>query len=110
MDGDGISDKTDTDRDGDGVLNSDENTNGTNPNNPDTDGDGKDDGVEGTVATDNDGSMDAIESAVLDSDNDGLNDDAEVQNGTNPTNPDSKTSCFIFNPFCWFTTFVGIFL
>ncbi|MCD8913031.1 YPDG domain-containing protein, partial [Mammaliicoccus sciuri] len=45
-DGDGIPDKDDTDIDGDGVNNEDEKLIGTNPMNPDTDGNGVKDGDE----------------------------------------------------------------
>ncbi len=46
IDGDGIPDDTDPDIDGDGLLNTEEATRGTDPRKPDTDGDGWRDGVE----------------------------------------------------------------
>ncbi|HFU4491981.1 TPA: YPDG domain-containing protein, partial [Streptococcus suis] len=51
-DGDGTPDSTDTDDDNDGVPDVDENTDNTNPKNPDTDGDGITDGAEKTNGTD----------------------------------------------------------
>lgn len=111
------------DLDGDGCLNVDEITAGTNPNNPDTDGDGENDCAEigGDPANpldgDGDGIIDALESTVTDSDNDGVNDETDPANddpcipnpnagpcdqdgdgltnteetteGTDPTNPDT---------------------
>lgn len=72
----------DDDADGDGLTTADEDLRGTDPNKPDTDGDGLNDGAEvfdtGTVPTD------------PDSDDDGLSDGDEVLvTGTNPSNPDS---------------------
>ncbi|HEM2549206.1 TPA: YPDG domain-containing protein, partial [Streptococcus suis] len=51
-DGDGTPDTTDTDDDNDNVPDVDENTDNTNPKNPDTDGDGITDGAEKTDGTD----------------------------------------------------------
>lgn len=71
------------DSDGDGVNNATEtNTTGSNPNDPDSDDDGLDDGVEFETGTD---PIDA------DSDNDGIKDGAETTapNPTDPVNPDS---------------------
>ena len=65
------------DSDNDGVDDTDETTNGTDPNNPDTDGDGKDDGAEGTTDTDGDGVIDALESIITDSDGDGTPDELD---------------------------------
>jgi hypothetical protein len=67
---------TDTDTDGDGVCDSDEVTNGTDPNNPDSDGDGVDDGDEGALGTDPNNP---------DTDGDGVNDGDELVLGTDPT-------------------------
>jgi gliding motility-associated-like protein len=111
------------DLDGDGCLNVDEVTAGTDINNPDTDGDGENDCVEigadpnNPTDTDGDGVIDVLESTAVDTDNDGVNDEADPANtdpcipnpnagpcdqdgdgltnseeaaeGTNPTNPDS---------------------
>ena len=90
-DGDGEIDAVDTDDDNDGVLDTDEATNGTDPLNPDTDGDGKDDGAEGTTDTDGDGKIDALESSIEDADSDGVPDerDAEDANPNNDTDGDT---------------------
>ncbi|MBN2802790.1 MAG: OmpA family protein [Deltaproteobacteria bacterium] len=83
------------DADGDGLTNDQETTLGTDPNNPDSDNDGIDDGVE----SGGDEFHDAGETDPMDpdSDNDGLEDGMEDsnQNGildsgeTDPLNPDS---------------------
>ncbi len=80
----------DCDADGDGLTNAEEAKLGTNPNNPDSDGDGVNDkmdecptvkGVEkGCPKVDNSG---------VDTDKDGLSDAMEAKIGTNPNNPDS---------------------
>ncbi|MBN1962145.1 MAG: DUF11 domain-containing protein [Deltaproteobacteria bacterium] len=109
-DGDGILNYLDADdndgptgdADGDGVTNSDEITNGTNPNDSDSDDDGVNDGDEITngtnpndTDTDDDGLSDGDEITNgtnpndSDSDNDGLNDNDEVTAGTNPNDIDS---------------------
>ncbi|MDD3275506.1 MAG: S8 family serine peptidase [Kiritimatiellales bacterium] len=72
------------DPDSDGLTNLEEYQNATDPNDPDSDSDGLNDGnevngVSGYVTDPND----------PDSDDDGLNDAAEVLAGTNPNNPDS---------------------
>jgi len=59
------------DSDNDGLTDEEEEINGTDPNNPDTDGDGVPDGKE------------------IDSDGDGIIDDSEIANGTDPSNQDS---------------------
>ena len=84
-DGDGIADAFDTDDDNDGVSDADEATNGTDPLNADSDGDGKNDGVEGTTDTDGDGIIDALESSIEDADNDGVSDELDAANN-DPTN------------------------
>ena len=84
-DGDGIADAFDTDDDNDGVSDADEATNGTDPLNADSDGDGKNDGAEGTTDTDGDGIIDALESANNDADNDGVSDELDAANN-DPTN------------------------
>jgi len=63
------------DTDSDGVSDLDEVARGTDPNNPDTDGDGVDDGIEGLIDTDGDGKINALESAIVDSDGDGVDDE-----------------------------------
>ncbi|MEH8028940.1 hypothetical protein P9074_09160 [Gallibacterium anatis] len=75
--GDGKPDITDgnKDEDGDGVDNKDEKDNGTNPFNPDTDGDGKKDGED-----------DANNNDV---DNDGVNDADEKDAGLDPNKNDT---------------------
>ena len=69
------------DPDGDGLVNFDEYVRGSDPNDPDTDGDGLSDGAEvHTYGTD---------PFKADTDNDELNDGAEIARGTNPLDPDS---------------------
>lgn len=91
------------DPDGDGCNNGCEESRGTDPNNPDTDGDGLDDGEEiykyGTnplvADSDGDGLNDGQEIAAGtnpfsgDADQDGLNDSQELAYGTDPNNPDT---------------------
>jgi outer membrane protein OmpA-like peptidoglycan-associated protein len=62
------------DTDNDGVIDGEENINGTDPDNPDTDGDGIPDGVENMDA-DGDGINDGLDT---DSDNDGIPDATEA--------------------------------
>jgi len=90
------------DQDNDGVTNGDEATNGTDPTNPDTDGDGVTDGEEvfgvndpGTPYVPN-GTSDPLDpcdplmtSPACDQDGDGVPNDDEASNGTDPTNPDT---------------------
>ena len=71
-----------TDSDGDGLSNDQEAQLGTDPHNPDTDADGKPDGLEvvdpgSPRDSDCDGRIDALESAVRDSDGDGLMDEVD---------------------------------
>ncbi|KGQ44813.1 hypothetical protein, partial [Gallibacterium anatis] len=80
-DGNGKPDITDpkgNDADNDGVSNKDEKDKGTNPNSPDTDGDGKVDGKDDNNAYDKDG--------------DGINDADEKETGTNPENKDPENT------------------
>ncbi len=91
-DGDGVSDENDgsnndpsNDSDGDGLSNSVEQTRGTNPLLKDTDGDEKDDNAEGASNSDGDGLIDALESSLVDTDNDGVNNELDAEN-TNPNN------------------------
>jgi gliding motility-associated-like protein/uncharacterized repeat protein (TIGR01451 family) len=81
-----------TDDDNDGLLGGQEVALGTDPNNPDTDGDGIEDGVEvgddiaNPLDEDNDGIIDALDSNTEDADNDGVNDQQDPAN-TNPCIP-----------------------
>ena len=90
------------DQDNDGLTNAEETTAGTNPTNPDSDGDGLYDGeeVEGTdhpatpiTATSTSDPNDPCDpnatAPTCDQDNDGLTNAEEVTAGTNPTNPDT---------------------
>ena len=90
------------DDDGDGVLNGEEETLGTDPSSADTDGDGIDDkaeldaGTDPTKAdTDGDGldDGDELDSGTdpnqADSDGDGIDDGDELANGTDPNNSDT---------------------
>ncbi|WP_299532250.1 gliding motility-associated C-terminal domain-containing protein [Ulvibacterium sp.] len=82
----------DTDEDNDGLLGGEEAALGTLPNNPDTDGDGIDDGVEvggdvqNPLDADSDGIIDALDSNILDSDSDGVVDQLDPAND-NPCIP-----------------------
>ena len=69
------------DSDGDGLTNQPELELGTDPNNPDTDGDGLLDGVEVFQTGTN--------PLIADTDGDGINDGQELQLKTNPLNPDT---------------------
>ncbi|HFU4463819.1 TPA: YPDG domain-containing protein, partial [Streptococcus suis] len=64
-DGDGTPDETDTDDDNDGVPDVDENTNNTNPKNPDTDGDGITDGEDKVPVTPNAPTVNVDNATVL---------------------------------------------
>ncbi len=92
------------DDDGDGLSNLKENTLGTDPNNPDTDGDGLSDGLEvnqfGTQPTNQDSDGDTLKDGQEvnelntspinpDTDGDSLNDGVEVANGSNPLKTDT---------------------
>ena len=86
-DNDGVADQDDTentnpnnDNDGDGLTNPQEITLGTDPLNPDTDGDGENDGIESISDTDGDGINDALESDSDDADNDGIFDELDADN------------------------------
>ena len=76
----------DTDDDNDGLLGGLESSLGTDPNNPDSDGDGVFDGVEvgddfnNPLDQDGDGIIDALDSNVLDSDEDGVFDQIDAAN------------------------------
>ncbi|MBG47444.1 MAG: hypothetical protein CML05_04050 [Pseudozobellia sp.] len=85
----------DTDDDNDGLLGGIEASLGTDPNNPDTDGDGILDGEEvgddpnNPIDTDGDGIIDALDSNILDTDNDGTLDHLDPGNN-NPCAPDNS--------------------
>jgi hypothetical protein len=84
-DNDGISNVTDPDDDNDGLTDVRENTLGTNPFNRDTDSDGEFDAAEvgpgaNALDTDGDGIIDARESSITDTDNDGVNNEADPNN------------------------------
>jgi alpha-tubulin suppressor-like RCC1 family protein len=82
------------DTDGDGVTDEQEGINGTDPAKADTDDDGKNDGAEGTTDSDNDGTIDALESSVTDTDNDGVPDERDSNNtsGNNDTDDDGVSN------------------
>ena len=73
-------DPNDPDTDDDGINDGDEVAAGTNPTNPDSDGDGVADGVETMLGTD---------PLNADSDNDGFDDGPEVAAGSDPTDDSS---------------------
>jgi len=73
------------DADGDGLTNEREAELGTDPNDADTDNDGVGDGVE--VATGRDPLVNEDEAAELDSDGDGFTDQFEIDNGSDPNDP-----------------------
>ena len=80
------------DCDNDGLDNDNETFNGTDPANPDTDGDGINDGDEVTAGSNPNESCDpnpAAASPSSDCDNDGLTTDEETTAGTDPGNPDT---------------------
>ncbi|MBU3027808.1 gliding motility-associated C-terminal domain-containing protein [Zobellia galactanivorans] len=85
----------DTDDDGDGLLGGVEASLGTDPDNPDTDDDGINDGDEvgddpaNPLDEDGDGIIDALDSNVLDSDLDGVVDQLDPGND-NPCVPDNS--------------------
>ncbi|MES2556069.1 MAG: gliding motility-associated C-terminal domain-containing protein [Bacteroidota bacterium] len=78
------------DQDGDGLTNGDEAIIGTDPTNPDTDGDGYNDGGEVVITSD---PLDPCDpnptSPACDGDGDGVPNDDEASNGTDPANPDT---------------------
>ncbi len=91
------------DSDGDGLLDSQETTLGTDPNDADSDGDGVADGAEvgGNVNaprdTDGDGIIDALESSVTDTDGDGVTNQYDATNN-NPCLPSANNAaCLAFD-------------
>tara|TARA_R110001583_G_scaffold38171_7_gene123442 strand:+ start:54104 stop:58162 length:4059 start_codon:yes stop_codon:yes gene_type:complete len=88
-----------SDDDNDGLLGGQEVALGLDPNNPDTDGDGIEDGVEvgpdiaNPLDEDSDGVIDALDSNTEDTDNDGVNNQQDPANN-NPCIPNR------FNGFC----------
>ena len=91
------------DCDTDGLTNDEEITAGTDPLNPDSDGDGVIDGtevVDGTNPTEPCDLLIASQTVapnaawgLLDCDNDGINNGTEITNGSNPQDPCSPNSC-----------------
>ena len=69
------------DNDGDGLMDEEETMYGTDPGNPDTDGDGLNDGDEICI--------NGTDPLDPDSDNDGISDGVEVENGLNPLTDDA---------------------
>jgi hypothetical protein len=91
------------DSDGDGLLDSDEATLGTDPADADSDGDGVDDGAEvgpdpdAPTDADGDGVIDALESSGVDSDGDGVVDQEDATND-NPCLPSAaNAACLAFD-------------
>ncbi len=78
------------DDDGDGLTNEEEQQWNTDPNRPDTDGDGLIDGVEVNQYRSN--------PLQVDSDGDGMNDGAEVNAGRNPIMPETPTPTATLTP------------
>ena len=80
----------DCDADGDGLTNAQEAKLGTDPNNPDSDGDGVNDKMdECPTVKGTEKGCPKIDNTGVDSDKDGLSDAMETKIGTNPKNPDS---------------------
>ena len=85
--GNGMTDGTGADNDGDGLANSDEVQVGTDPNHPDSDRDGASDGQEVNAGTDG---LDANDKPrTPDGDLDGVSDELESLMGTDPMHPDT---------------------
>jgi len=87
-----------TDSDGDGLTNAQEDTLGTSRSNPDTDGDGVNDGTEVGSASaptdsDGDGMIDALESAVTDADHDGTSDQLDSSSSNVCVPDDHSGAC-----------------
>jgi hypothetical protein len=85
------------DSDGDGLTNGQEDTLGTSRSNPDTDGDGANDGAEvggnvnAPLDTDGDGIPNVLESSVTDSDGDGVANQNDAAN-SNPCVPNANST------------------
>jgi outer membrane protein OmpA-like peptidoglycan-associated protein len=78
------------DADGDGLTNAQESDLGTNPNNPDSDGDGVNDKMdECPTVKGTEKGCPKVDNSGPDSDKDGLSDAMEAKLGTNPKNADS---------------------
>jgi hypothetical protein len=92
-----------TDADNDGLTDAQEQTLGTDPFDADTDGDGEGDAAEvggdvnAPLDIDGDGTIDALESSILDTDNDGAMNEVDPAD-TNPCIPDSShTTCLAYD-------------
>lgn len=82
----------DCDADGDGLTNAQEAKLGTNPNNPDTDGDGVNDKMdECPMEAGTEKGCPKIDNSGVDTDKDGLSDAMETKIGTNPKMADSDS-------------------
>jgi len=81
------------DRDNDGLINEKEILAKTDPKNPDTDGDGFNDGLQELLANPTSDPLNACDPnpnvGACDQDKDGLTNTEEIKIGTNPTNPDT---------------------
>ncbi|MFT6045670.1 MAG: hypothetical protein ACI9WC_001371, partial [Arenicella sp.] len=77
------------DQDDDGLTNDEEAILGTDPTNPDTDGDGLKDGEEVITTNPSDACDPDPNVGACDQDDDGLTNDEEAAAGTDPTNPDT---------------------
>jgi large repetitive protein len=84
------------DSDGDGLTNAQEDALGTSRTNPDSDGDGVNDGAE-SGDTDGDGLPNALESSVTDSDGDGVANQADATNVDPCTPSASNAACLAFD-------------
>ena len=84
------------DSDGDGLTNAQEDALGTTRGNPDTDGDGVNDGAD-TGDTDGDGIPNALESLLTDTDGDGFSNQLDSANG-NPCVPNANAmACLVLD-------------
>jgi len=78
--------QSEADRDGEGLLDCEEQVVGTDPNQPDSDGDDMSDWLEILAGTD------PLEGdANIDTDNDGVSNLDEIRGGTGPSTPDAET-------------------
>lgn len=87
----GTDDESLLDEDEDGLTLRKERELGTDPESPDTDGDGANDGEEVDCGTD---PLDGASVCAPDTDGDGRRDDEEAARGTDPENPDTDGDGF----------------